>query len=165
MNLNSDRLVIGEFERGDLDEWYSIESDPLVRKYVDGSVPTRKQTIRYIDMNIDSYARFNFGRYTIRDKKSQKLIGMCGFLTSEMGIDFGYRLSKNTWGYGLGFEAASTVLCYGLEVIGLKDLVAGAMPENLASIKILESLGFVYQTDINLDGLNYRKYSFSSNKQ
>ena len=114
MNLNSNRLVMGEFERGDLDEWYSIESDPLVRKYIDGSVPTRKQTIRYIDMNIDSYARFNFGRYTVRDKKSQKLIGMCGFLTSEMGIDFGYRLSKDTWGYGLGFEAASTVLRYGI---------------------------------------------------
>ena len=54
MNLNSNRVVMGEFERGDLDEWYSIESDPLVRIYIDGSVPTRKQTIRYIDMNIDS---------------------------------------------------------------------------------------------------------------
>jgi RimJ/RimL family protein N-acetyltransferase len=116
-------------------------------------------------MNINSYARFNFGRYTVRDKKSQKLIGMCGFLTTEMGIDFGYRLSKDTWGYGLGFEAASTVLCYGLEVIGLTDLVAGAMPENLASIKILESLGFIYQADVNLDGLNYRKYAFSLDKK
>ena len=165
MNLNSDRLVMDQLVRADLDEWYLIESDPLVRKYIDGSVPTRQQTIGYIDTNIDSYARFNFGRYTVRDKKSQKLIGMCGFLTTEMGIDFGYRLSKETWGFGLGFEAASTVLCYGLEVIGLKDLVAGAMPENIASIKILEGLGFIYQTDINLDGLNYRKYSFSSNKQ
>jgi RimJ/RimL family protein N-acetyltransferase len=161
MNVSSDRLVMGQFERGDLDEWHLIESDPLVRKYIDGSVPTRKQTIGYIDMNINSYARFNFGRYTVRDKKSQKLIGMCGFLTTEMGVDFGYRLSKDTWGYGLGFEAASTVLCYGLEVLGLTDLVAGAMPENLASIKILESLGFIYQADINLDGLNYRKYAFS----
>ena len=89
---------------------------------------------------------------------------MCGFLTTEMGIDFGYRLSKETWGSGLGFEAASTVLSYGLEVIGLKDLVAGAMPENLASIKILDSLGFIYQSDINLDGINYRKYSFSLHK-
>ena len=89
---------------------------------------------------------------------------MCGFLTTEMGIDFGYRLSKETWGSGLGSEAASTVLSYGLEVIGLKDLVAGAMPENVASIKILESLGFIYQRDINLDGINYRKYSFSLNK-
>jgi RimJ/RimL family protein N-acetyltransferase len=43
--------------------------------------------------------------------------------------------------------------------------VAGAMPENLASIKILDSLGFIYQTDINLDGLNYRKYSLSLNKK
>jgi RimJ/RimL family protein N-acetyltransferase len=38
------------------------------------------------------------------------------------------------------------------------------MPENVASIKILESLGFIYQRDINLDGINYRKYSFSLNK-
>ena len=101
MNLNSNRLLIGHFERSDLEQWFLIESDPEVRKYIlDGSILNREQSLAYIDQNIDSYAKFNFGRYTLREKKSLRLIGMCGFLKTEMGIDFGYRLSKDIWGWG-----------------------------------------------------------------
>ena len=154
MNLNSNRLLIGHFQRSDLEKWFSIESDPEVRKYIlDGSILNREQSLAYIDQNIDSYAKFNFGRYALREKKSLRLIGMCGFLKTEMGIDFGYRLSKDMWGCGLGFEAASAVLNYGVASIGLKHCVAGVMPGNLASIKILDRLGFVYQKDVIFDGL------------
>ena len=165
MNLNSNRLLIGHFERSDLEQWFLIESDPEVRKYIlDGSVLNRKQSLAYIVQNIDSYAKFNFGRYTLREKKSFRLIGMCGFLQTEMGIDFGYRLSKDMWGCRLGFEAASTVLNYGVTSIGLKHCVAGVMPDNLASIKILDKLGFVYQKDVIYDGLIHHKYIFSADK-
>ena len=89
---------------------------------------------------------------------------MCGFLKTEIGIDFGYRLSKDMWACGLGFEAASAVLNYGVGCIGLKHCVAGVMPGNLASIKILDRLGFVYQKDVIFDGLLYYKYTFSADK-
>ena len=89
---------------------------------------------------------------------------MCGFLNTDMGIDFGYRLSREMWGHGLGFEAANAVLAYGIKVIGLNHIVAGVMPENLASIKILERLDFIYQTDVIYERMTYHKYMFSSNK-
>ena len=39
MNLKSDRLLIGHFKRTDLEDWFLIERDPSVRKYIlDGSV-------------------------------------------------------------------------------------------------------------------------------
>ena len=165
MNLKSDRLLIGNFKRADLHEWFLIERDPSVRKYIlDGSVLNEEQSLAYIEQNIASYAKFNFGRYTLRDKKSLRLIGMCGFLNTDMGIDFGYRLSREMWGYGLGFEAANAVLAYGIKVIGLNHIVAGVMPENLASIKILERLDFIYQTDVIYERKTYQKYMFSSNK-
>ena len=165
MNLNSNRLLIGHFQRSDLEQWFSIESDPEVRKYIlDGSILNREQSLAYIDQNIDSYAKFSFGRYTLREKKSFRLIGMCGFLKTEMGIDFGYRLSKDMWGCGLGFEAANAVLNYGVDSIGLKHCVAGVMPGNLASIKILDRLGFVYQKDVIFDGLTYHNYTFLADK-
>ncbi len=113
MNLNSNRLLIGHFERSDLEQWILTESDPEVRKYIlDGSVLNREQSLAYIVQNIDSYVKFNFGRYTFREKKSLTLIGVSGFFKTEMGIDFGYRLSKDMWGCGLGFEAAGAVLNY-----------------------------------------------------
>ena len=55
MNLNSNRLLIGHFERSDLEQWFLIESDPEVRKYIlDGSILNREQSLAYIDQNIDS---------------------------------------------------------------------------------------------------------------
>ena len=96
MNLKSDRLLIGHFTRADLQEWFLIEGDPAVRKYIlGGSVLNEAQSLAYIEQNIASYAKFNFGHYTLRDKKSLRLIGMCGFLNTDMGIDFGYRLSRD----------------------------------------------------------------------
>ena len=165
MNLKSDRLLIGHFKITDLDEWFLIERDPRVRKYLlDGSVLNKEQSLAYIKENIESYAKFNYGRYALRDRKSLRLIGMCGFLTTDMGIDFGYRLSSDMWGFGLGFEAANTVLAYGIKVIGLMNCVAGVMPKNLASIKILERLGFIYETDVIYESKIYKKYVFYINK-
>ena len=165
MNLKSDRLLIGHFKRTDLEEWFLIERDPSVRKYIlDGSVLNEQQSREYIEQNIASYAKFNFGRYALREKKSLRLVGMCGFLSTDMGIDFGYRLSKDMWGCGFGFEAAHAVLAYGIDVIGLKHICAGVRPENSASIKILERLGFIYETDVIFERKTYHKYMFSSNK-
>ena len=49
MNLNSNRLLIGHFERSDLEQWFLIESDLEVRKYIhDGSVLNREQSLAYI---------------------------------------------------------------------------------------------------------------------
>ena len=66
-----------------------------------------------------------------------------------------YLLCKDMWGYGLGFEAANAVLAYGIKVIGLNHIVAGVMPENLASIKILERLDFIYQTEVIFESKTY----------
>ena len=57
-------------------------------------------------MNIRQYQTHGYGRYAVRLKENRKLIGMCGFLNEPYGIDFGYRYSKDSWGKGLGFEAA-----------------------------------------------------------
>ena len=88
---------------------------------------------------------------------------MCGFLKTEMGIDFGYRLSKDIWGCGLGYEAASAVLNYGVASIGLKHCGRGNARQ-LSLNKILDKLGFVYQKDVIFDGLTYHKYTFSQIK-
>jgi RimJ/RimL family protein N-acetyltransferase len=58
------------------------------------------------------------------------------------GVDFGWRYSRHVWGQGYGGEAALAVLDYGLNVLGLTNLFAHAFVENVASIRIIEKLGF-----------------------
>ncbi len=95
--------------------WPFIEAAPLVRKFVDGRCLSTEEAGHYIKMNMDSYTENGFGRFAFRAKTSKRLIVLCGFLQQDKEIDFGYRYSAETWGKGIGHEAAKKVLDYGLE--------------------------------------------------
>ena len=58
-----------------------------------------------------------------------------------------YGLAKPYWGLGYGSEAAQASLRYGFEVAGLERIIAVAFPDNLASRRIIEKLGFTPTTD------------------
>ena len=109
MLLKTNRLIIEYFNISDISDWAKIESDVDVRRFVDGQVLSFEEARKYVEMNIRQYQKFGYGRYAVRLKENKNLIGMCGFLNEPYGIDFGYRYSKDSWGKGLGFEAAKEV--------------------------------------------------------
>ena len=113
MLLQTNRLIIEHFNDSDISDWAKIESDPEVRRFVDGKVLSFEEAKKYVEMNIRQYKKTGYGRYAVRLKEKGNLIGMCGFLKENYGIDFGYRYSKIIWGRGFGFEAAKLVLNYG----------------------------------------------------
>ena len=162
MILETKRLIIGHFTCADIDVWASIEADPLVRKFVDGKCLSREEAGHYVKMNMDSYAENGFGRFAVRSKTSKLLIGMCGFLRQDEEIDFGYRYSAETWGKGIGYEAANKVLNYGLEHLKLKKICAGVAIENIPSIKILEKLGFEFEKNFFVDQTKAARYVIGS---
>ena len=158
MILETKRLIIEHFTCADIHMWASIEADPLVRKFVDGRCLSREEAGLYVRMNINSYAEDGFGRFAVRSKTSKRLIGMCGFLQQDEEIDFGYRYSAETWGKGIGHEAAKKVLDYGLEHLNLKKIYAEVAIENIPSIKILEKLGFEFEMNFFVDQTKAAKY-------
>ena len=162
MILETKRLIIEHFTCADIHMWASIEADPLVRKFVDGKCLSREEAGHYVKMNMDSYAVNGFGRFAVRSKTSKRLIGMCGFLRQDEEIDFGYRYSAETWGKGIGYEAANKVLNYRLEHLKLKKICAGVAIENIPSIKILEKLGFKFEKNFFVDQTKAAKYVIGS---
>ena len=87
---------------------------------------------------------------------------MCGFLNDAFGLDLGYRYSRNTWGRGIGTEAAKAVVEYGLNELGLLSIVGGVLPENIASEKILIKLGFIFEEETYFMGRLFKKYILTS---
>ena len=162
MILETKRLIIEHFTCADIHMWASIEADPLVRKFVDGKCLSREEAGHYVKMSMDSYAVNGFGRFAVRSKTSKRLIGMCGLLRQDEEIDFGYRYSAETWGKGIGYEAANKVLNYGLEHLKLKKICAGVAIENIPSIKILEKLGFEFEKNFFVDQTKAAKYVIGS---
>ena len=161
MLLETNRLIIKCFKSSDISELAKIESDVNVRRFVDGKVLSFKETKKYVEMNIQQYQRIGYGRYAVRLKETGSLIGMCGFLKENYGIDFGYRYSKISWGKGFGFEAAKVVLNYGFSELGLEKLVGLTAEENSGSIRILEKLGFKLQEKFLFNKKKALKYQYT----
>ena len=64
------------------------------------------------------------------------------FIPEYDWFDFGYRLARLYWGQGLATEAASAWVERAFGELKLSRLVSIVHPENLASIRVLEKLGF-----------------------
>ena len=164
MLLETNRLIIEYFNTNDISDWAEIESDADVRRFVDGKVLSLKEAGEYVELNIRQYQTHEYGRYAVRLKENRKLIGMCGFLNEPYGIDFGYRYSKDSWGKGLGFEAAKEVLEYGFIELGLEKVLGLTAEQNYGSIRILEKLGFKFEEKLLFNNTKALKYYFTRNK-
>ena len=163
MLIETNRLIIEHFRDGDISDWAKIESDANVRRFVDGKVLSFEEARKYVEMNIRQYQKIGYGRYAVRLKENRNLIGMCGFLKENYGIDFGYRYSKISWGKGFGFEAAKVVLHYGFSELGLKTVNGLTAEKNFGSIRILEKLGFKLQEKLLFNNTKAFKYQYTKN--
>ena len=161
MLLQTKRLIIEHFKDSDISDWAKIESDANVRRFVDGKALSFDEARKYVEMNIRQYQKIGYGRYAVRLKETGNLIGMCGFLKENYGIDFGCRYSKISWGRGFGFEAAKLVLNYGFSELGLDKLVGLTAEENFGSIRILEKLGFKLKEKFLFNNTKAFKYQYT----
>lgn len=146
--LETARLRLREFTMDDLDELAALRADPLVMKYI--GEHSREKVRDRLRVYIASYASNGFGVWGVEHKADGKLIGWCGlmFLEETPEVEVGYGIAKEYWGQGLMTEAASASMRYGFEQIGLERIVAVALPENIASRRIMEKLGMKYEKNV-----------------
>ena len=142
----------------------AIWSDQDVIKYTNIKEPC---TIKEIEKRISIFK--NHDVFII--KQNKKTIGVAGCpcidkQKNEYG--FFYQLKKSVWGKGIGSEAALWCVNYMKKKHGTFTLYADVVSQNVASDKILKSLGFkqisVEKEAFQLNGLNMdiKKYSYRS---
>jgi ribosomal-protein-alanine N-acetyltransferase len=56
--------------------------------------------------------------------------------------EVGYEISSRVWGRGLMTEAVRAIIAFGFQRMDLHSIEAKVHPENTASIRVLEKLGF-----------------------
>jgi [ribosomal protein S5]-alanine N-acetyltransferase len=77
----------------------------------------------------------------------ERFVGCCGLRPYRDIYELGFHLRPAFWGQGIAMEASRAVIKYGWHTLGAPALFAGHHPENLASKRVLEKLGFVYTHD------------------
>lgn len=83
-------------------------------------------------------------RFAARRRADGRLVGIAGVHPDAAGgAEIGYWLGRADWGRGYATEMARAVAGFAAEERGFDPLWAVVMPDNAASIRVLEKLGFV----------------------
>ena len=103
---------------------------------------------------VEMYARLGFGLYLVELKEDGRPLGICGLIKRDFldDVDVGFAFLPQYWGQGYAYEAASAVLAYGWEVVGLKRIVAITTSDNHRSARLLEKLGLRFERMIGYPG-------------
>ncbi len=145
--IQTERLLLREITQGDKEDLLSLHSDPEVQKYTgDAVIASIEEMENAIEERIDHYIQFGFGRWATFLKEGMQFIGWAGllYLPEFDEIDLGYRFLPQFWGKGLATEASRAILTYGIETLKLNRIIAIAMKENIASIRVMEKAGMVF---------------------
>jgi ribosomal-protein-alanine N-acetyltransferase len=146
--IETERLVLRMWAAEDADALFALVSDAEVMRYVDDGKPWTDpaRAREFVGRFAECWRVNGYGRWAVIERDGGRVVGSCGFgpLAETCEIDFGYIFASDCWGRGYATEAARAALGYGFECLGLKEVIANTVPENTASRRVLEKLGFEY---------------------
>src|SRR6266446_8223674 len=160
--LETDRLFLREYVEEDAEAFFKLNSDPEVLRFVPDKRLLNVEQARQIliDHPIADYLKYGFGRGACILKNTGEQIGFAGLkYLEELGeVDVAYRLLPKYWGQGLATEAALAAVRFGFADLDLKRIIGLVMPENIASVRVLEKTGLCYVDSVSFWGSQFSKY-------
>lgn len=151
MNIKTRRLLLKPYSMENLEDYYSLMSNPIVWTY-STNIPhenilrseqqLKEVLVRYGDSCIGFNALF--------EKSENVYIGEAGILSLNRVADrcvIGYNLLPDYWGKGYATEISKSLIEYAFDELQVERVEALALKSNIASCKVLEKSGMY------LDGL------------
>jgi len=147
---STERLELRAKTTADAAAFFALNSDPEVMRFT-GEPPL--ESLEQAEQAITDYPDFKtigYGRWGCFTKEGGEMIGFCGlkYLPELDQVDLGYRFLPQYWGRGIATEACAACLRFGFDILELDHIVALVLPENKASIRVLEKIGMKPEGEI-----------------
>lgn len=164
--ITTHRLHLRQLKTSDSHEILALRSNETVNKYLDRkpshSVEDAINFIHTINENIQNNDSIYWGICLINSEVLIGTICLFNFSNDRSIAEIGFELLPDFHGKGIMKEAASAVINYGFQKIGLNSIEAYTHPENESSQKLLDCLGFTQKIN---PGENCMKYQLSINRE
>lgn len=150
MELETDRLILREFTETDWPAVHAYAGNAETVEQMEFGPNTPSETKNFIQqamVNSKQLPRTSYDLAVVV-AKTDMLIGGVGLRVSNpqhQSGDFGYIFHPDYWGQGFASEAASAVVKFAFEQLGLHRIWATCRPANRASARVLEKVGLSYE--------------------
>jgi len=165
--LETQRLVLREFQFEDLDALAAILCDPETMRYYPVSFDSAA-VADWIQRNRTRYANDGHGLWAMILKSTRELIGDCGLVRQSVDavdeIEIGYHVRRDLWNQGYASEAARACRDHGFANLKVTRLISLIRPENLASRRVAEKNGMTIWKEVTKANLLHYVYAITRDR-
>ncbi|HAQ39693.1 MAG TPA: hypothetical protein DCM73_01915 [Clostridiales bacterium] len=146
MYLESDNLILKEYTKSNLIDFYKLKSEEKVWKYSTfNPIKKLEDAVASLEEHVNKYKKTHFIHHAIFLKDSLTFIGEAGILSYNQNVDrctVGYNLLPEYWNKGYATEIVRSLLEYSFCYLKCERVEAIVMKDNGASCRVLEKCGF-----------------------
>jgi RimJ/RimL family protein N-acetyltransferase len=142
--LETTRLHLRRWRAEDIQPLVRWHGDPVLMRHM-GRVSSREQTEAVAERFLDHWTEHGFGWMTVWEKETEALVGRSGVAFHRLWPDdpeVGWLIDTPWQGRGYATEAGAACVRHAFGELGLERVVSICTPENLASRRVMEKLGF-----------------------
>lgn len=147
--LETPRLTLRRMRPEDAEQMHRYASDPEVARYMlwepHESLRDSENFLRFVR---ERYSRGDPAGWGLEERETGRFMGTCGMQAwrpEHSRAELGYVLAREHWGRGLMTEAVAAVVNFGFERIGFNRLEARCLDGNIASARVLEKVGMIWE--------------------
>ena len=162
--LETERLILERLRLEHAPDQFRLLLDPRVSAtlWPGAERPTEADVLDGLATKVDHWRRHGFGMWLLRDRESGEAVGRGGlqytFTAGLNDVEAAWAIVPERWGQGLATELAHACVEVAIEQLSLREIVAFTLPTNVASRRVMEKAGFVYDCQIVLAGLPHVLY-------
>lgn len=148
--LETERLILREHRLGDFPAYRAMWAHEQVVRYIGGKTFSEEESwARYL-RNIGQWDLVGAGFWAVEEKATRRFIGQIGYVEAYREIEpslkgipeIGWSLAPDIQGKGYALEGARAAVAWGEKHFGGQPMRCIIDPENVASLKLAEKLGF-----------------------
>ncbi len=147
--ITTDSIVLCPLSMAHWDDYAAMWADPRMTQFIGGKPRSRNESWYKFCASAGLWNMLGYGYWAFTDKESGALLGVGGLSQWERGIDglegfpeAGWAFAPDAWGRGLATQAMRAVLSWADEVLEKPEIRCIIDPENTASLRVAEKLGF-----------------------
>lgn len=153
LTLDTERLVLRQFEAEDWRVLHEHYSDPECTRFTFGRALSEGETWRAMASMVGHWQLRGYGPYAVVEKATAAVVGSVGFWYPNdwPEPEIKWALLRRAWGKGYANEAARAVQRVAVEHFGTPPISLIGV-ENLPSIKVALSVGAEFEREFRFRG-------------
>lgn len=139
----------------------ALLGDPRVGATL-GGVASAAGVDAEIERTTRHWSERGFGWYAFLDRDSGALVARGGpqatHIAGRDDVEIGWAVDPGRWGQGLATELGAASVAHAFGPLGLAEVVSFTLPDNVASRRVMEKLGFAFEREADHKGWRHALY-------